>query len=240
MKRYHLQHAGDGQPFTLVSGCPGPSGLCTGVSPAAVNEGCALAVVLGLLAAVAPRGERGLWGCGLRSLGLTAVCRPQLLLSTCRLPRSGIKPTSPALAGGFLPTEPPVGPQRVPGCTPRTSTSPPVGWDEGTACAHGCQQGTRPSGTGRQQPSQGMCTRVLGRPWELGVDSPCLVPPATYSTLHLCRSHGKVSMALPSCTRKWVGRMLEPPARPACLRAEPPGFPQPAHDREVAQGLEDL
>lgn len=30
--------------------------------------------------------------------------------------------------------------------------------------------------------------------------------------------------------------MLEPPARLACLRAEPPGFPQPAHDGEVAQG----
>ena len=79
---------------------------------------------------------------------MTAVCRPQLLLSTCRLPRSGIKPTSLALVGGFLPTEPPGGPQRVPGGTPRTSTSPPGSWDEGTACAHGCQQGTRPSGTG--------------------------------------------------------------------------------------------
>ena len=70
MKRYHLQRAGDGQPFTLVSGCPGPSGLCMGVSPAVVSDGCALAVVLGLLAAAAPRGEHGLWGLWTQEPGL--------------------------------------------------------------------------------------------------------------------------------------------------------------------------
>lgn len=52
------------------------------------------------------------------------------------------------------------------------------------------------------------------------------------STLHLCRIHGKVSVALPSCTRMWVGKMPAPPAQRACLRAEL------AQDGEVAQGPE--
>lgn len=92
-------------------------------------------------------------------------------------------------------------------------------------------KGQGPSGTGGGSSRHRVCAPGS---WDgcgsSGVDIPCLVPPATDSTLHLCGIHGKVSVALPSCTRKWVGRMPAPPARPACFRVEP------ARDGEVAQG----
>ena len=60
-------------------------------------------------------GSRGSWGVGLSSCGSRALerrlssggARAQLFFSMCDLPRPGIEPTSPALAGGFLTTEPP-------------------------------------------------------------------------------------------------------------------------------------
>ena len=54
--------------------------------------------------------------CGLQSTDSVVVAhrlRAQLLCSTWDLPRSRIKPVSPALAGGFLSTEPPGKPAPV-------------------------------------------------------------------------------------------------------------------------------
>ena len=78
-------------------------------------------VVCGLLIAVASLvTEHGLWACGLRSCSvwlsscsswavkhrLSRGARAQLLLGMWDLPGSGVKSTSPAMAGGFFTTEP--------------------------------------------------------------------------------------------------------------------------------------
>ena len=74
-------------------GCVGSLLLCVGSSPAAVRQ---------LLAAVAPLvAEHGLsttdYGCGAQA---------QLPQGTWDVPRPGIEPASPSLAGGFLTTKP--------------------------------------------------------------------------------------------------------------------------------------
>ena len=92
---------------------------CTDHSPAAENGGCSLAEVCGLLlwrragsswhrlhefwhwgsALVAPR----LWSTG----SIAVVHRHCYSRGTWDLPRPGIEPVSPALAGGFFTTKPP-------------------------------------------------------------------------------------------------------------------------------------
>ena len=87
------------------------------------SGGYSLVVGWGLLVAVASLvAEHGFWGtpasgvvdCGLRSCGFQAlehrfsICgtRAELLCGMWHLSGSGIKPMSPALAGGFYTTEP--------------------------------------------------------------------------------------------------------------------------------------
>ena len=93
------------------------------------ERGLLFVVVHGLLIAVASRcGARalGTWASvvaahGLSSCGSRALeCRlssfgaqVQLLRSMWDLPRPGLEPVSPALAGGFLTTEPPGKPQQI-------------------------------------------------------------------------------------------------------------------------------
>ena len=45
--------------------------------------------------------------------GLWSTAKAQLLHSMCDLPRSGVEPVSPALAGGFFSTEPPGSPLEI-------------------------------------------------------------------------------------------------------------------------------
>ena len=67
--------------------------LGTGLLPVAASRGCS-SLWCGLLAAVvSPVAERGLTNCGPQA---------QLLHGVWNLPRPGLKPTSPALAGEFL------------------------------------------------------------------------------------------------------------------------------------------
>ena len=85
---------------------------CARVFSSCGEQGLLFIVVRGLLIVVASRvvEHRALvvWAsvvvaCGLSSRGSQA----QLLYGMCDLPRPGLKPVSPALAGGFLTTAPP-------------------------------------------------------------------------------------------------------------------------------------
>ena len=80
------------------------SSLPCRLPPAAVTRGSSLAVVCGLLTAVASLdGEHGLWVLGPSSCSVQAW----LLCCTWDLPGPGIKPVSPASAGRLFRTESP-------------------------------------------------------------------------------------------------------------------------------------
>ena len=76
-----------------------------------VSGSYSLVVMLGLLMAVASLSvERGLSTCGSQALEhRLSSCGAQahLCCHLCDLPGPGVEPVSPALAGGFLTTEPP-------------------------------------------------------------------------------------------------------------------------------------
>ena len=72
-------------------------------SLAVASGGCSLDAVLELLVVASPVSEHRLWSVGLGSCG----ARPQLLRSRWDLPRPGIIPIPPALAGEFFTTESP-------------------------------------------------------------------------------------------------------------------------------------
>ena len=107
-------------------GCAGVL-LCTGFSAVATSR-ATLVTVLGLLVAVASLtvGHRlyGTQASAVQQMGSVVVAyrsrvwvqqcaaRAQLLLSMWDLPRPGIEPMSPALAGRFLSTEPPQKPSK--------------------------------------------------------------------------------------------------------------------------------
>ena len=88
---------------------------CTWAFSSCGERGLLFFAVRGILIVVASLVEHGLQARGLSSCGSRALerrlssCRAwaQLLHSMWDLPRPGIEPTSPALAGGFLTTAPP-------------------------------------------------------------------------------------------------------------------------------------
>ena len=89
---------------------------CKGFSLVAASKGCSVVVLCGLLIEVSSLvAEHGLQVDGLSSCSSWALeyrlsgCGTwaQLLLSMWDLPGPGIKPLSPALAGGFFTIEPP-------------------------------------------------------------------------------------------------------------------------------------
>ena len=82
-----------------LCGCAGSLLLC-GLFLVVVYGGYCLVAVLGFLTAVAsPVAETSAWA--------------QLLCGMWDLPRSGVEPVSPALAGGFFTTEPPGKPEAL-------------------------------------------------------------------------------------------------------------------------------
>ena len=87
---------------------------CEGFSPVAASRGYSLVVVLPI-AVTYLVAEHGPWSVGFSSCSSWALrhrlhscgTQAQLLRGIWDLPGSGIEPTSPALAGGFLTTKPP-------------------------------------------------------------------------------------------------------------------------------------
>ena len=98
----------------LIFGRSGSLLLCR-LFPGCGERGCSLAVMSGLLTAVASLVEHrlehvGFRGCGsgARELGLSSCgTQASLLLGLWELPGPGVKLVSPALAGKFSTTEPP-------------------------------------------------------------------------------------------------------------------------------------
>ena len=89
---------------------------CTRAFSNCSERGLLFVAVLGLLIAVASLVvEHGLWVCGLSNYGSQALecrlsscgARAYLLCGMWDLPRPGLEPVSPALAGRFLTTVPP-------------------------------------------------------------------------------------------------------------------------------------
>ena len=92
--------------FVAVSGLPLVAARGLHIAVASLVACRARALGTRASAAVA----RGLSSCGLRALECrlsSCGARAQLLHGTWDLPRPGLKPVSPALAGGFLTTAPP-------------------------------------------------------------------------------------------------------------------------------------
>ena len=102
--------------YLFIYGCVGSSLLCTGFLLVAVSRGYSLLWCTGF----ALQWLLLLWSMGSRRTGFSSCgsraqecrlsscdARAQLLRGLWDLPRPGLKPVSPALAGGFLTTAPP-------------------------------------------------------------------------------------------------------------------------------------
>ena len=101
--------------YLFIFGCVGLR-CCVPAFSSCGERGLLLVVVRGLLVAVASLvAEHGLEACGLTNCGSLALerrlsscgTRALLLHGLWDLPGPGLKPASPALAGGFLTTAPP-------------------------------------------------------------------------------------------------------------------------------------
>ena len=93
----------------FIFGCVGSSLLCVRAFSSCSEWGPLFIAVRGLLFVVAFLvAEHGVQTCGLQQLWLTgSVVVARGLSCSAALPRPGLEPVSPALAGGFLTTAPP-------------------------------------------------------------------------------------------------------------------------------------